>query len=99
MLDNVKDKLGSVTCTTRSYARRVGRSTSALARRVGPRRGGIALGLIAAAVGVPFLVRYLRARRAEAQARELENLDADVVIIASEVQPIPANAPIGPGLA
>ena len=45
------------------------------------------------------VVRYLRARRAEAQAREQENVDADVVIIATEVQPIPANAPIGPGLA
>lgn len=99
MLDNVKDKLGSVRCTSRGYARRVGRSTSALARSVGPRRGGIALGLIAAAIGVPFVVRYLRARRAEARAREQENVDADVVIIATEVQPIPANAPIGPGLA
>jgi hypothetical protein len=99
MLDNVKDKLGSVSCTSRSYARRIGRSTSALARSVGPRRGGIALGLIAAAIGVPFLVRYLRARRAEARAKELENVDADVVIVATEVQPIPASAPIGPGLA
>jgi hypothetical protein len=99
MLDNVKDVLGSVRCTTRSYARRVGRSTSALARSVGPRRGGIALGLIAAAIGVPFVVRYLRARRAEARVQELENADVDVVIVATEVQPIPANAPIGPGLA
>jgi hypothetical protein len=99
MLDNVKNRLDSVRCTTRGYARRVGRSTSALARSVGPRRGGIALGLIAAAIGVPFLVRYLRARRAEAQDRDLENVDADVMIIATEVQPIPANAPIGPGLA
>jgi hypothetical protein len=99
MLDNVKHILGSATCTTKSYARRVGRSTSALARSLGPRRGGIALGVIAAAIGVPFVVRYLRARRAEAQARELENVDTDVVIIATEVQPLPANAPIGPGLA
>jgi hypothetical protein len=99
MLDNVKDKLDSVRCTSRGYARRVGRSTSALARSVGSRRGGIALGLIAAAVGVPFLIRYLRARRAEAQAQDLEDADADVVIIATEVQPLPADAPIGPGLA
>jgi len=99
MLDNVKDKLDSVRCTTRTYGRRVGRKTSALARSVGPRRGGIALGLIAAAIGIPFLVRYLRARRAEAQVRDLEDVEADVVIIATEVQPIPANAPIGPGLA
>jgi hypothetical protein len=98
MLDNVKDGFGSLLCTTRHYGRRVGRSTSALARRVGPRRGGIALGLIAAAVGIPFLVRYLRSRRAEAEAQQLEDVEADVVIIA-DVQPIPANAPIGPGLA
>lgn len=99
MLENVKDAFDSVRCTTGRYTRRVGRSTSALARRVGPVRGGIALGVIAAAIGLPFLIRYLRARRAELEAQELEDVDPDVVIIATEVQAVPANAPFGPGLA
>jgi hypothetical protein len=93
MLDNVKDAFDTLRCTTGRYTRQVGRSTSALARRVGPVRGGIALGVIAAAVGLPFLIRYLRSRRAEADAQELEDIDADVVIIATEVQPV--NAPLG----
>jgi len=55
--------------TTATYAKDVGGRTSAMARRVGPKRGGFALGaLVAAMWGGPRLFRYLRARRAEARA-------------------------------
>lgn len=96
MLNSVKDVLGSVRTTSACYARRVGDSTSALARRVGPRRGGIALGVIAAGVGAAFLVRYLRARRAAAE-EILEPVEVDIVTV--DVIPIPESAPIGPSLA
>lgn len=95
MLESVKDVLGSVGTRSVCYARRVGNSTSALARRVGPRRGVIALGLIAAGVGAAFLVRFLRARKGAAETMEAVEVD----IVAVEVEPIPASAPIGPALA
>lgn len=95
MLDTVKDFMGDVGATSAGYARRLGCSTSALARRVGPTRGAIALGVIAAGVGAFFLVRYLRARAA---AAEVESRD-DERVIARDTAPIPATAPIGPALA
>lgn len=96
MLDNVKDFFGDVGATSAGYARRLGCSTSALARRVGPKRGAIALGVLAAAgIGIPLLVRYLRSRRVETEEFEPTT---DAVIIA-EVVPVPATAPIGPSLA
>ncbi len=99
MLDNVKDFIGDVGATSAGYARRLGCSTSALARRVGPRRGAIALGVLAAAgIGIPLLVRYLRSRRA-VDAEQDQDFEPDAVIIAAEVTPLPATAPIGPGLA
>ena len=60
-----KDVLRSAGCSTASYAKTVGGHTSALARSVGPKRGGIALGVLAIAIGTPFLIRYLRARNAD----------------------------------
>jgi hypothetical protein len=95
MLDTVKDFMGDVGATSAGYARRLGCSTSALARRVGPKRGGIALGVIAAGIGAFFLVRFLRARAA---AAEVETAD-DNVLTTREGAPIPATAPIGPALA
>jgi hypothetical protein len=95
MLESVKDVLGTVGTRSACYARRVGDSTSALARRVGPRRGGIALGLIAAGVGTAFLVRFLRARKAAAETAEPVEVDLFEV----DVVPIPETAPIGPALA
>ncbi|HSN26674.1 MAG TPA: hypothetical protein VLT45_10320 [Kofleriaceae bacterium] len=53
--------------------------------------------LAAAGIGIPLLVRYLRSRRA-VDAEQDQDLATDTVIIA-EVTPIPASAPIGPGLA
>lgn len=50
----------------------LGHKTSALAHRVGPKRGAIALGIIGAAIAIPFIVRYVRNRRA---MREEEMLD------------------------
>jgi hypothetical protein len=64
MRATIKDVLGSIGSNTRTYATRVGGRTSALARRVGPTRGGIALGVLALLIGLPFVVRYLRARNA-----------------------------------
>jgi Ca2+/H+ antiporter len=93
MMDTVKDFVGTVGTTSAGYARRLGCSTSALARRVGPRRGAIALGVLAAAIGVPLLVRYLRARKATVDEREPES------VTPMNLSPIPATAPIGPALA
>ena len=91
MLDTVKDFFGDVGATSATYARRLGSSTSALAHRVGPRRGMIALGVISAGVGAYFLARYLLAKRAAAAEPE--------TVAPRDVKPIPATAPIGPALA
>ncbi len=96
MLDTVKDFMGDVGATSASYARRLGCSTSALARRVGPRRGAIALGVLAAmGIGIPLLVRYLRSRRAGEVDQEVE----PETTLPRDMAPIPASAPIGPALA
>jgi hypothetical protein len=65
MLDSLKDTFSSVGETTSDYAKRLGCSTRALARRIGPKRGITALVLLAAGVGTAFLVRFLRNRREE----------------------------------
>lgn len=95
MLDTVKDFMGDVGATSAGYARRLGCSTSALARRVGPTRGAIALGVIGAGIGAFFLIRYLRARSAEV----IEEAPAEEPLYTGKAKPIPATAPIGPGLA
>jgi hypothetical protein len=51
------------------YAHQMRCRSSALAHDIGPRRGGIALGVLAAAIGLPFLIRFLKNRNIE---RELE---------------------------
>jgi hypothetical protein len=70
MLDTLKHRFVSIGDVTSDYARRIGGETSALARRVGPKRGLIALGVIAAAIGSAILVRYLRLRARRARATE-----------------------------
>jgi len=46
-------------------AKQAGGSAAGLARRIGPKRGLIGLAAVGAAVGTVYLVRYLRANRAE----------------------------------
>lgn len=58
--------LNSAGDTTARYADRLGCRTRALTRRVGPKRGSIALGVLATAVGLRYLVRFLKMRQAEA---------------------------------
>jgi len=70
MLDSLKDTFSTVGETTSDYAKRLGCSTKALARRIGPKRGIAALVLLAAGVGTAFLVRYLRNRRDEMMIEE-----------------------------
>jgi len=65
MLDSLKDTFSTVGETTSDYARRMACGTTALARRIGPKRGIAALVILAAGVGTAFLVRYLRNRRDE----------------------------------
>ena len=50
------------------FGKDVGKRTSALAHRVGPKRGAIALGIVAAAIATPFIIRYVRARRARQES-------------------------------
>lgn len=57
MLDSLKDSVSS-------FSHTVADRSSALARRVGPKRGVIALGVIAAAIGASFVARYLKRRSA-----------------------------------
>lgn len=52
MLDFLKDKLS----VTGDYA-----------KRIGPKRGLVALAVIASAVGASILVRYLKGRRAQSE--------------------------------
>lgn len=58
MLNILKDTFASIGDTTSHYAKRVGTGSAALARRVGPKRGILALAVLAAAVGTAFVVRY-----------------------------------------
>lgn len=53
---------------TAGIARRVGSGTAHLAKRVGPRRGLIGLAVVGVALGGTYiLIRYLRARKMEAE--------------------------------
>lgn len=65
MMAKLKDMLEDVGGSTAYYANQIGCRTSALARRVGPRRGGIALGILATAIAVPLLVRYFKRRNVQ----------------------------------
>jgi hypothetical protein len=65
MLDALKDKISTVSCATQDAAKFVGSRTASLAKRVGPTRGAIVLGVIGVGVGAYFLVRYLRAEDTE----------------------------------
>ena len=77
MLRKLQNLLSSFGGTTATYANRVGGRTSALARSVGPKRGGFALGAVAAAMwGGPKLFRYLRDHRAAARAQEQQPVPA-----------------------
>jgi hypothetical protein len=75
MLDSLKDTFSTVGETTSDYARRLGCSTRALARRVGPKRGIAALVILAAGVGAAFLVRFLRNRRDEMEGETEEPVE------------------------
>ncbi|HEY5947677.1 MAG TPA: hypothetical protein VIV40_19370 [Kofleriaceae bacterium] len=72
MMAKLKDVLSSVGGTSASYANSVASRTKDLARTIGPKRGGIALGVLAVAVAAPFLIRFLKARNADLDAREEE---------------------------
>jgi len=66
--DRSGDFARSVGSGTVDLARRVGDGTVDLARQIGPRRALIGLAVAAVAIGGTVLVmRYLRARRAEAE--------------------------------
>ena len=73
----LKHLLHSVGDRTGRYANELGCRTRALTRRVGPKRGGIALGVLATAVGLRYLVRFLKTRRAE-QKSDVETAWAPV---------------------
>lgn len=74
MMAKIKDVFEDLGGSTAYYANRLGCRTSALARRVGPKRGGIALGVLAAVIGVPLLIRYFRHRNEDMDAQ----LDSDL---------------------
>ena len=61
--------------TTARYADRIGCRTRALSRRVGPKRGGVALGVLATAIGLRYLVRFLKMRREEERRRPARDVD------------------------
>jgi hypothetical protein len=64
--DRSGDLARSMGSGTVDLARRLGDGTASLARQVGPRRALIGLAVAAVAIGgAVFVVRYLRARRAE----------------------------------
>ena len=66
MMAKLKDVLSAVGDTTATYASSVSCRTKDLARAIGPKRGGIALGVLAVAIATPFVIRYLRSRREDA---------------------------------
>jgi hypothetical protein len=74
MMAKLKDVLSAVGDTTATYASAVGCRTKDFAKAVGPKRGGIALGVLAVAIATPFVIRYIRARRAEANEFEEQEL-------------------------
>lgn len=54
------------------FGKDVGARTSALAHKVGPKRAAIGLGILAVAIATPFIIRYVRARRANAALIEAD---------------------------
>jgi hypothetical protein len=76
MKSRLKDILHDVSDHSAAYRDRLGCRTREVARRVGPRRGGIALSILAAAIGLPILIRYLKARREEMEI-EVEEYDVE----------------------
>jgi hypothetical protein len=72
MMAKLKDVLSAVGDTTTTYASSAACKTRDLARAVGPKRGGIALGVLAVAIATPFVIRYLRSRREEIEMEEQE---------------------------
>jgi hypothetical protein len=71
MMAKLKDVLSAVGDTTASYANTVSCRTRDLARTVGPKRGGIALGVLAVAIATPFVIRFLRARNADVEEMDV----------------------------
>jgi hypothetical protein len=71
MMAKLKDVLSNVGDNASSYAHSARCRTRKLAREVGPKRGGIALGVLAVAIATPFLIRFLRSRRLEIEEQEL----------------------------
>ena len=66
--DHGSDLASTIGAGTVDLAKRVGSGTAHLAQRIGPRRGLISLVVMAAAIGGSIvLVRYLRARKANAE--------------------------------
>jgi hypothetical protein len=66
MLNTMKDAIYDFGCATGGAAKRFGRRTADIAEDIGPKRGLIGLAILGAAIGGTFyLVRYVRARRAE----------------------------------
>src|SRR5262245_54424776 len=65
MLHMPKHTSTAVGETTSDYAKRLACGASALARRVGPKRGIVALLIVSAGIGTAFVVRHLRSRRLE----------------------------------
>lgn len=82
MMDKIKDVLGDLRSNSGSYAKRIGCRTSAIARTVGPKRGGIALGVLAAAIALPFIVRAVRRRREEGVEYDVEE-DLEIGVVAA----------------
>jgi hypothetical protein len=70
MMAKLKDVLSAVGDTTATYASSVSCRTKDLARAVGPKRGAIALGVLAVAIATPFVIRYLRSRNTELEFDE-----------------------------
>jgi hypothetical protein len=66
--DHGGELASSIGSGTVDLAKRFGSGTASLAKRIGPRRGVISLVVMAAAIGGSIvLVRYLRARKANAE--------------------------------
>ena len=72
MMAKLKDVLSNVGDNASSYAHSARCRTRKLAREVGPKRGGIALGVLAVAIATPFVIRFLRSRRLEFEEQEQE---------------------------
>jgi len=79
MMDKIKDMLGDFGSNTGRYASQLRCRTSALARDIGPKRGGIALGVLAGMIALPFIVRAIKNRRMERMGE-----DEEMIIVEEE---------------